>query len=833
MPQRNAVPMSWTPRGLTDALDGTTSFPGAMKTLQNIIPAPSTAQLWQPRPAAQRKTNFTTAGAPANAGNLSAMLVIGDRLYGMVPSTLNSGSDEPYVLDLATNFFVAVSGITAANVPATIGSSGDWTPPIMAAVGSRIIVTHPGFSGASQFSQATTGNTHSSTLIDGNPDILGVLPGMAISGSGIPAGAEIVDAAYFQLNTTGDTHGNTTVDNLANTTGVAVGQRVLGSGISAGTTVVAVVSPTEVTISSSPAAVVGAAIVFAGATIQISMAATASANGVAVTIAGASVLFGWFDISGFSQTTGIERGGVTLSGSPVIRGNVSILGVQPGMTISGSGIPAGASVVGTENFVMMTTGTTVSGSTTMTGVQNLQGVFIGTRVEGLGIPIDTFVAGFVAGSQITLSKPATASATVVLTFTGSTITMSAAATITANQVDLTIAGGTRAAPLWGAGDTDWNGLPSKPVGVAQMNGRAYFADGLDGIPFSDSGFACRRTSGTQALTTNDGLAVTALGQQQLATPLTGGIVQALIAFEGVNKLQQITGDPASGDLKMNVLPEATGTDAPLSIVPIGGARLAFISPLGLRTVGLAGAISQPIGVDGMGITQPFQFAVSPSRICAAYNVGVLRITVQNGITDEVPFEEYWFDVARGIWHGPHTFPARLIQPWRSSFVTAPLVASASLWQSDAFSNNASGYIENGNQLSWIMRTVLLPDNAQVAMNAIVVSNLACVGSATDPLVITALDENSIALDIVFMPATVGNRNLRQRGVNWTQPLIFKQISFRVTGPSELGVLVGNHYSLYEPLGYPIGDDDAPFYLLSSRTPFPILNADDGTHLFPG
>ena len=60
-------------------------------------------------------------------------------------------------------------------------------------------------------------------------------------------------------------------------------------------------------------------------------------------------------------------------------------------------------------------------------------------------------------------------------------------------------------------------------------------------------------------------------------------------------------------------------------------------------------------------------------------------------------------------------------------ITAPLAASASLWQSDAFSNNVSSYIENGNRLSWIMRTVLLPDNAQVAMNTIVVSNLACVG----------------------------------------------------------------------------------------------------------
>ncbi len=208
--------------------------------------------------------------------------------------------------------------------------------------------------------------------------------------------------------------------------------------------------------------------------------------------------------------------------------------------------------------------------------------------------------------------------------------------------------------------------------------------------------------------------------------------------------------------------------------------------------------------------------------------------MQNSIPDGNPFEEYWYDMARNAWHGPHTFPARLIQPWRSTFVTTPVaIDAASLWQSDAYSTNFSSYIENGIRLSWIMRSVLLPDNAQVAMNAIVVSNLACVGAVLAPLVVTALDEAGVLIDSVTIPAQEGNRTFRQRPIDWSRPLIFKQMSIRVSGPSELGVLIGTPYALYEPLGYPPDDNDPPFYLLSSRTPFPILQADNGSPLFPG
>lgn len=774
MPIRNSKAVTWRAKGLTDSRDGTNSFAGAMKRLINLIPDPSTQGLWVCRPAAA----LLAALDLDDPGIISCALVVGDILYGLAPSSLNPGFDEPFAYDLATGTFLTVSGINSGNVPASPATSGDWVPPIMCQIAGRVIVTHPGFPGGdvsfgwfdvSNAAIAALGDTVSGTrYITGNPNLLGVQPGDTVTGTGIPASTTVVNTHpyYLGFDFTGDTHSSTLIDGIADTTDIKANLFIAGQGILPGTKVIAVHANS----------------------IDISQATTSSVAALTIQCFGNNVL---------QMTPPADAFGDTHS-------NTIVDGIFPINTL---GEPLGAAV--------------------------------GQGVSGDGILPLTTVASVGPGNQITLSQAAASSVTgVFLAFDGATIVLSANTTATNDGVAFTIAGGTRTAPLWGAGNTDNFPLPSKPVGVAQMNGRAWYALGLDGIVYSDSGLPCRvsNTLAVQALTTNDGLAVTAIGQLQLGVPLTGGIVQGLVAFEGVNKLQQITGDQATGNLAMNVLPEATGTDAPLSIVPVGGARLAFVSPLGLRFVGIDGSISQPVGVDGQGITDPFQFAVNPSRICAAYNVGVLRITVKNGLVNGTPAEEYWYDLPRSAWHGPHTFPARLIQPWRSTFVEAPLARTAELWQSDAFATLTSGYTENGYPMSFFAETVLLPDNASMAMNAVVEGDLMCAASSTLPIQVTAFDEIGALLAVAEPIApNAGNEAVRQRATNWDRPLIFKQMSVRMTGLSGRSVRLGNLYQRYEVLGYNIDEAaGANFWLLSSRRPYPILLADDGTTgLIPG
>lgn len=692
MPLRNAVPLTFNPGGCADALELSEAAPGAMLQLSNLVRAPQLGRAFVPRPASVQQTAFSGFSTP---GFVSNVIVVGDIAYGTIASARNAGKDEPFAFDITTGTFLSVAGITSSNVPASPSSVGDWTPPILQQIGSRIVVTHPGF----------------------------------------PGGA---------------------------------------------------------------------------------------------------VKFGWFDTSGFTATTT----GNAANGSPIITGNPEILGVQPGMTISGTDIPAGATVVNTTNVVTVTQGTIATGgTTTIANIPNLENVTVGQQVAGEYIPTGTTVtaisiptASVTISNTITLTQAGTVNP---LTFTGSTIVLSQSASGTASGVTLSIAGGTPSSPLWGAGDCQGYGLPSVPVGVAQMNGRAYFACGVNGIPFSDSLYPCQRTNASQALLPSNGIAVTALGQLMLST-LTGGVVQAIIAFQSAVAMQQITGDIATLNLAMNALPIATGTLAPLSIQPCADG-LAFMSPTGLRFVTLAGVVTPPVGMDGKGITVPFQFALYPSRICAAANTDQLRISVQNGALAGQPWQEWWYDLVDQIWTGPHTFPATAIAAWRSTFLLAPAAVTASLWQSDPYPSAASVFTENDVPLNFTYQTPLLPDNKRMAENGCNEGTIAALIPFGQTFAVSAYDEAGNLLDSVSIMApaggpagsasslwgsmvwgtslwgasgTQGNLGIyRQWPIPWHQELVFKQMTIAITGNSGFGALLAALRLRYAILGYlmqPVG-----------------------------
>jgi hypothetical protein len=118
-----------------------------MAALQNLIPDPTTKGLWQCRPAAVSITNLASHGF-VNASFISCLVVIGTRVYGMVSTTRNAGHDEPFCYDVPSNTFIPITGVTNANTPTSPNTFGDWNPPTMVLVGSKIIVAHPGFNGS-------------------------------------------------------------------------------------------------------------------------------------------------------------------------------------------------------------------------------------------------------------------------------------------------------------------------------------------------------------------------------------------------------------------------------------------------------------------------------------------------------------------------------------------------------------------------------------------------------------------------------------------------------------------------------------------------------------
>lgn len=615
MALRNSKPVTVRPRGVSDAVDGSNAFPGAMAALTNLVPSPTTAQQWVPRPASLELTTFPGFTSPAQ---VNALLQVGNIVYGMIAETSGTyaGKDVPFAYNLTTNTFqtITIPG-GAASLPATPVASGDWTPPTMKVIGSRVVITHPGYAG------------------------------------------------------------------------------------------------------------------------------------------GASPFFGWLDISGFTSTT---ITGNTNSSTAVnnLASNVLQAGWEPGMTISDS---AG------------------------------------------DIPANTTIKSIAAnGLSLVLSQAATGT----------------------NATTFTVSGGTATAPLYGAGNTNGNALVAVPLAVFGFSGRAYYAVG-NGVVLSDAGNATQVTNATQVLLFNNGLAVTALGGLPF-NQTQGGLLQALIAFQGDSMMQQITGDPTTSNLVVNALGIGVGTLAPNTICQtILG--LGFVAPDGFRILTFAGAVSEPIGADGEGVCYPFLSAVNPTRMCAAFNQNVLRVSVQNGAAAGQPMQEYWFDFKLKAWSGPHTFPAALIEAYQGSpdhgFTLAPAGVNAALFSSSATPSVNDTYVENGSQMTFLYKTVLFPDTGGMSMNSLALATLACAISRNQNWTLLATDEQGNLLDQISLAgpnlattvwdsftwgAALWNGPgtfFFQQPLNWKRALVFKQMTLQITGNCALGTILGNLNLLIAQLGY--------------------------------
>ncbi|NBN94089.1 MAG: hypothetical protein EBV31_00425 [Verrucomicrobia bacterium] len=128
------------------------------------------------------------------------------------------------------------------------------------------------------------------------------------------------------------------------------------------------------------------------------------------------------------------------TGSPVVTG-LTTVGLYPGMTVtSGANIAAsGVTILSVDgynqvtlsaNALATTTGQTITGGSyangattsgsavvTITGGGTTAGVFPGMPISGTGLPVGTYVLSVDSATQLTLSKPATATAASGIAFT--------------------------------------------------------------------------------------------------------------------------------------------------------------------------------------------------------------------------------------------------------------------------------------------------------------------------------------------------------------------------------------------------------------------------------
>jgi hypothetical protein len=432
-------------------------------------------------------------------------------------------------------------------------------------------------------------------------------------------------------------------------------------------------------------------------------------------------------------------------------------------------------------------------------------------------------AGWNIGMTVSSSAGDIAAGTTIASIAsnGLSVTLSQAATGSNAGSTITVSGGSGTSPQWSAGNTNGNGLISVPVAVKNFNGRAYYAVS-NGRQFSDSGNATQITNASQALTNQNGLPDTAFAGIPV-TQTTGGVLQALIAFQGSSSMVMITGDQATSDLLVNRISIGVGTISPNTIAqtPKG---TAFIATDGLRIIDLYGNVGDPIGANGQGVEMAFLQAIYPTRMAASFNGNVYRVSAQNGSMTGQPYQEYWYDFTRKIWSGPHTFPANLIQPLEGTIgngsIIVPQAQPAQLWQSNSTPGTSDTFTENGVALQWTYQTCLLPDTGSFAQNMMTEGLFTCAMTASQNCTVTALDEFGDQIATYTFAGIGGSQSIWgqfvwgvgywasmapdvvERPIYWAEPVLFKQMKISATGYSATGTVLGAYNTSYKTLGYP-------------------------------
>jgi hypothetical protein len=216
-----------------------------------------------------------------------------------------------------------------------------------------------------------------------------------------------------------------------------------------------------------------------------------------------------------------------------------------------------------------------------------------------------------------------------------------------------------------------------------------------------------------------------------------------------------------------------------------------------------------------------------------FNFGPIASTMQyqedssawtslTGYTDGVS----WSGGGPSATYGTHTIQVRdaitLVESNTVTYVlTAPVdTVYLGLFQTDVVPSETSNYTEFGNAMAWEYQTSLLPDNKELANNAMIYAALDMGFIGPSPTVLIdfydASDSTVLATTSITPNATNttwDNFNwdgapwdgsyvpLAPNFVKWAKPVVFKQGYFAASGTSYQGFSVGAIYMQLQVLGY--------------------------------
>ena len=378
-----------------------------------------------------------------------------------------------------------------------------------------------------------------------------------------------------------------------------------------------------------------------------------------------------------------------------------------------------------------------------------------------------------------------------------------------------------AAPTWTASNTATNPLTGVPTSVANYNNRAYFSV-ANTLQFSDVLAPTTRTNASQALTIGDTTPVVAQSGLPVQTT-SGGVVGALVVFKG-SQIWQVTGDPATNNLALNYITLTTGTPAPRSVVqgPFGIFFIGVDGPYILNFLGVLSPLSHTPGNDGVADVQvPFQNATTPSRIAASFSGNIFRVCLATVIQGVQQTNDYWYDIRRKRWTGPHSFPYDCASQFGNNFILSGSGSGANLFVSQSIPSSGSVYSDNGTALLSHLRSSSFPKTGHMQQIQVVESTqeLSSSGASVN-YSITSLDDQNNTLNSTFVvtpPAGItwgggstwggggrwssANSIAHVYNIPWTVPLVFQKMALDITATSSNSLSIGTFFARYQDTGY--------------------------------
>ncbi|KVT62174.1 hypothetical protein [Burkholderia ubonensis] len=376
-----------------------------------------------------------------------------------------------------------------------------------------------------------------------------------------------------------------------------------------------------------------------------------------------------------------------------------------------------------------------------------------------------------------------------------------------------------AAPVWSSSNFATTPLTGVPTSVANFNNRAWFGVG-NTLQFSDVLSPLVRTNGSQAVTIGDTTPIVAQSGLPIQTT-SGGVVGALAVFKQ-SQIWQITGDPTSGNLAVNYISLTTGTQAPRSVVP-GPFGIFFAgvdAPYILNFLGTLVPLSSRPGTDFPADLQvPFQNAATPSRISAAFAGNIYRVCVPTLIQGVAQTNDYWYDIRRKRWTGPHTFIYDCASQYGNAFLLTSAGQGGGLFVSTTIPTSSSTYQDAGSAFLCHLQSSDFPKTGHMQQIQVVESTieLSSTGTAVN-FNLTALDDQNGTLSTTYVttpPAGSqwgafqwGSANWSSNAsiphvftVPWPTALVFQKMSIDVQVTPVNAVKVGTFFARYQDSGY--------------------------------